>query len=377
MNRHIQRFARGVGRTEVVVALAIAAIGLSLIVVGSWRAEVFISSSSFIDVPNGHESADAITALWEEGIVRGYPDGTFGMQKTLTRAEFVTIVARAAGGQDGRNCVAAFRGTFGAGSRLLSDVPEGVWFEATLCTAMELGWITGFPDKTFKPERPVDLASAAKILSKAFKLEVAPARAGEQWFQPHLQALSSERVIPLTVTTPAANLTRLDMAELVYRLRFKVTDRPAQDPDAFLRPAAPIVRGDEELLLTLINDARSQAGVGPLQWHPTLQRIAYEHAKDMASRGYYSHVTPEGKTTEARFRDSGYLTVDLSTCNCVSFDYRYGENIVGADGAEKALQLWLASSVHKANILNGAFRETGIAHAGNAWVQTFGAIDLR
>lgn len=50
----------------------------------------------FTDVPTDHWAYDAVNTLQKDGILIGYPDGTFGGKRTLTRYEFATAVARLA-----------------------------------------------------------------------------------------------------------------------------------------------------------------------------------------------------------------------------------------------------------------------------------------
>jgi uncharacterized protein YkwD len=68
----------------------------------------------------------------------------------------------------------------------------------------------------------------------------------------------------------------------------------------------------------------------------------------MAERGYFSHTTPEGKTFTQRLRESG---ASYSTA---------GENIAGNHSAKGAVDAWLASTGHRQNMLNPAFRRLGV-----------------
>ena len=49
----------------------------------------------FPDVPENHWAYEYISKMAKQGIVEGYPDGTFGGDRTMTRYEFATIVYRA------------------------------------------------------------------------------------------------------------------------------------------------------------------------------------------------------------------------------------------------------------------------------------------
>ncbi|MCX6646636.1 MAG: putative porin [bacterium] len=53
-----------------------------------------VRATSFSDVPSDHWAYDAIDYLEQEGLVEGYPDGTFRGDRTLTRYEFAMVIAR-------------------------------------------------------------------------------------------------------------------------------------------------------------------------------------------------------------------------------------------------------------------------------------------
>ncbi|MEW5946612.1 MAG: S-layer homology domain-containing protein [bacterium] len=59
---------------------------------------LFVAGTAFgktlVDVPSGHWAADAVQKLVDEGIIEGYPDGTFGGQRSLTRYEYAMVVQR-------------------------------------------------------------------------------------------------------------------------------------------------------------------------------------------------------------------------------------------------------------------------------------------
>lgn len=53
------------------------------------------AANPFSDVPAGHWAYDAVTELADAGIIDGYPNGTFGGNKLMTRYEMAQIVAKA------------------------------------------------------------------------------------------------------------------------------------------------------------------------------------------------------------------------------------------------------------------------------------------
>ena len=52
------------------------------------------AANPFSDVPAGHWAYDAVNKLAAEGVVEGYPDGTYGGDRLMTRYEMAQIVAK-------------------------------------------------------------------------------------------------------------------------------------------------------------------------------------------------------------------------------------------------------------------------------------------
>ncbi len=76
----------------------------------------------------------------------------FRPQDTVTRAEWVTVLAR-------------FRPDV-SGTAAFSDVPTNHWAAGTIGTAVSLGWIAGYPDGTFQPQGGLTRAEACVVLSR-------------------------------------------------------------------------------------------------------------------------------------------------------------------------------------------------------------------
>lgn len=113
--------------------------------------------------------------------------------------------------------------------------------------------------------------------------------------------------------------------------------------------ADPRVRPDlEAVMLEMVNDERAAHGLKPLKPDPELAQVARAHSRDMFARGYFSHVTPEGKELSHRIRHAqlGYLVV--------------GENLALAQTLPLAHQGLMKSPGHRANILRPQFGRLGV-----------------
>lgn len=135
--------------------------------------------------------------------------------------------------------------------------------------------------------------------------------------------------------------------------------------------------------LCLVNRERAGRGEQPLRYNGRLEAAAQGHSESMAAGGYFDHVGPGGQTPLQRMRDTGYVYSS-------NVGFYIGENIAWGTGSlstpRSIVAGWMASSGHRANILDTHFRDGGIgvaarapasvAHgaAGGVYTQDFGVI---
>ncbi|MPY58588.1 CAP domain-containing protein [Streptomyces spongiae] len=139
----------------------------------------------------------------------------------------------------------------------------------------------------------------------------------------------------------------------------------ASTPTASTPTASTTAASADELttLVTLVNEERAKAGCAAVTVNEKLTKAAQDHSQDMADHGTLSHTGSDGSSFTDRYERVGY---SWSTG---------GENIAaGYTTPESVMAGWMASSGHKANILNCAFEEIGVglAQSGNYWTQDFG-----
>ncbi len=124
-------------------------------------------------------------------------------------------------------------------------------------------------------------------------------------------------------------------------------------------------------VIHLVNVARTVEGLTPVTRSATLEGSAQAYAQDMASRDFFGHRDPDGRSSLDRIRATGYLDVE---CSC-KWTYATGENLArGQRSAAQVVTDWLASPSHRKNIVHPAFTETGVGFADGYWVQHFGGI---
>lgn len=105
-------------------------------------------------------------------------------------------------------------------------------------------------------------------------------------------------------------------------------------------------------LLTLTNAARQANGLQPLTLDQQLSQAAAGKAEDMFTNNYWAHISPSGVTPWDFIRGAGY-------------NYQYaGENLArGYTTAQDAMNAWMASPEHRANILSPNYSDVGFAVA--------------
>ncbi|MDO5692035.1 MAG: CAP domain-containing protein [Pseudomonadota bacterium] len=135
-------------------------------------------------------------------------------------------------------------------------------------------------------------------------------------------------------------------------------------------PTAPTSGGaGHEQALALVNSVRAQArkcgdqtfaAAPPLVWNQVLAQIAQAHSQDMATHDYFSHTGRDGSRPSQRAQAAGYNSTYI------------GENIsAGRATMQAAMDGWLASPGHCANIMNPAYKDYGIG-AGSSRTSRYG-----
>jgi len=170
-----------------------------------------VSAFAFGDVTQDDFYYDAVTFLADEGIVTGYPDGSFGYDLTINRAELLTIVVKAVGvSLDGAQWIAY------SNENCFADTGSGQWYTQYVCYAKAQGWVGGYPDDTFKPGNPVNFVEVLKITMNA--LGVASESGTSPWYKGIVDAASEKNLIPLTITSFDQEITRGEMCDLIARI---------------------------------------------------------------------------------------------------------------------------------------------------------------
>ena len=109
--------------------------------------------TGFSDIQDGDWYANTVGYAVQVGIVSGYPDGSFKPNKPITRAEFASIASRFDALAQGNDIA-------------FNDLAPSHWGYNAIRSAATKGWISGYPDNTFRPEKAISRAEVTSITNR-------------------------------------------------------------------------------------------------------------------------------------------------------------------------------------------------------------------
>lgn len=247
---------------------------------------------AYTDVSEDYDYKEAVDYITEQGIVEGYADGTYKPDAKINRAEFTKIIVEARLSMNPLEYAAD----------CFPDVPSDAWFASYVCYAKAQDMIAGYPDGTFQPANNVNFVEAAKILYNVLDLpEVEPV--GDEWYHPYVESMAGLLYIPTSITHYAQEITRGEMAEMVWRILTENQDQPStsiaqlEEPCNLLGDDLP-ANIDVELVrstwLGWTNEVRAEEGLHAYMNNPQLERTAVAWSELAEDRGYMDHRRDPG-----------------------------------------------------------------------------------
>ncbi|MFD0716852.1 S-layer homology domain-containing protein [Paenibacillus sp. GCM10027626] len=187
----------------------------------------------FGDVPSGHWAYEAIRTLAAKHIANGVGANAFQPAGTVTRAEFVALLARALGLEASGNRELPF-----------ADIESGVWYAPAAAAAYEAGLIKGDGKGAFRPGERVTREQMAALLVRAYELGLggaATAPAGGEpsytdgteiaaWARADVAKAHSLALMQgqgANHFAPKSTATRAESAQAVLNLLERLEERPA------------------------------------------------------------------------------------------------------------------------------------------------------
>ena len=185
----------------------------------------------FSDIKN-HWAQESIVQLLARNWVSGYPDSSFRPNASVTRAEFAALIAKAFANMPPVRSGITFK-----------DVPSKYWANSAIQVAYRAGFISGYPDRTFKPNQVIPRVEALVALVSGLKYKVSPTPSEilSKYFDDAAQipnyaveaiaAATQKRIVVnypnIKRLNPSQHATRAEIATFICRA-LKITGVPLQ-----------------------------------------------------------------------------------------------------------------------------------------------------
>ncbi|MBW4863258.1 MAG: IdeS/Mac family cysteine endopeptidase, partial [Paeniclostridium sp.] len=194
---------------------------------------------------SGHWAKKEINQFISSGYVNGYEDGTFRPDSSITRAEFVKLVNKYFGFNNKEDIK-------------FSDINTNDWYSKDICIASKAGYINGYEDKTFKPNKTITREEVSKILISIKnqqdvnydKLNKYPDKNKvSNWAKPYVEGAIEQGYLKgndLGLLNPTNNITRAESVTILSRV---VKEKPAIKKE--VKNEAPVITAKEDLILEI------------------------------------------------------------------------------------------------------------------------------
>lgn len=164
-------------------------------------------SEYYSDVDSNLLFFSSIEFISDQGIVKGYDDGTFKPGKLLNRAELLKILVEA------KYDKSQFDGYYD--QSCFKDVAAKEWYTKYICFAKHADIIQGYEDGTFKPGKTVNLVEALKMALITFSYLY---EESDPWYKSFVDGAAQYNFIPLTFRDFDQEVERAEMADLIARI---------------------------------------------------------------------------------------------------------------------------------------------------------------
>lgn len=352
------------------------------------------SASGLKDVKN-HWAKESIEKVVKLGLMKGYSDNTFGTKKNVTREELAAIAVRLIGDPEVKQ------------SKTFDDVKDR-WSESAIRKSVALDLILPISSNRFAPAQMSTRQEVARAMYKV--LDKHDLQFGEATsalkdianspYKNEIDKVVSSGIMsgyPDKTFAPNKNITRAELASILVRV-YEATngvpivasaEKKANESTVTVAPkmkentdstivtinvetvsgSVPVKgkfdREMAEKTLSLINAERKKAGLREVSWSTSLETGTDVRAAEITH--LFSHDRPCQKDW-----CSVYVINEK--------EYHFAENIAaGQTSAEAVVEAWMLSPGHRKNILNPKFTKMSVSlfienspsEYGMYWAQHF------
>ena len=150
---------------------------------------------------------DAVTTLSAEGVISGFGDGTFGPEKSITRAEILKVFLKA----KGTPLPEAPK------TRCFRDVATTLWYHAYICEGVRLGIVKGFENGTFGPDTSVTTLEALAMGLRLYG--IAPVTPSSPWYLAYQNFADTNDILDSASYSLVTPISRGKASELILKIR--------------------------------------------------------------------------------------------------------------------------------------------------------------
>lgn len=180
----------------------------------------FARAADFTDIKPIHKYSEAIHHLSTIGMIKGYSDGSFRPERTISREEAVKLITLA-------NHPALDLSTTEPAP--FPDIEPDRWSAPYINWGYQAGIINGYPDGYFQPKKTINFAEGLKIILESFELDLQqpPYRDrplihmdADDWYAAYFNYAYEKNLINRQkYYHPKKNMSRGEFCEILYRLK--------------------------------------------------------------------------------------------------------------------------------------------------------------
>ena len=177
-------------------------------------------TSQFPDVPSNHWAKTYINSLVSQGVLAGFPDGSFRPDAPVTRAQFSSMLQAV-------YTKRAVRGTVN-----FADVPGNHWAKNAIQNSYKMGFLSGYPDNIFAPEQNIPREQVLVALANGLNYQASDSpntilgiysdqSSISNFARPAIAAATEKGMVvnypSLNFLNPGRNATRAEVAAFLYQ----------------------------------------------------------------------------------------------------------------------------------------------------------------
>ena len=197
-------------------------------------------NTSFPDL-NGHWAVPFIQALQEKGLIGGFPDGTFAPEAPMTRAQYAAMISK------------TFQFSLKRKVDKFTDIQQDFWAASAIYRGAAMGFISGFPDGSFRPGKNLTKVQAIVSIVNGLKLKggnpniisMYRDRAQIPSYATNAMAIATQKLLVVNYPQtdqlePLRDISRAEVVALIYQALVALGKQKAIDHPYIVKPDVDI-----------------------------------------------------------------------------------------------------------------------------------------